>query len=91
MTNGKSDLKLVILYDAGNNKYGVSAHNLVPEEADRLIQEWNQHLVDGCRLLSLKQQKQHKATNPEDCRTCRKAVAHSSGLEPKPTFTRRKP
>ncbi len=91
MTNGKSDRKLVILYDARNNQYSVSAHNLVPEEADRLIQEWNQHLVEGCRLLALNQRKQHKTTNPEDCRACREAVVRSSGLDPKPTFTRRKP
>ena len=89
MTNGKSDLKLVILHDAGKNYYSVSAHNVAPEEAKRLIEEWNQHLVEGCRLLAIIQQKRHQTANPEDCRTCREAVARSSDLDPKPKFKRR--
>jgi hypothetical protein len=91
MTNGKSHLRLVIVHDAGNNEYCVSAHNITPEEADALIQEWNQHLVEGCRMLDIAQPKPHRAPTAQECRACRDTVARSSGFDHKPKFKRRKP
>ena len=91
MTNGKSDLRLVIVHDAGKNKYSVSAHNITPEEAEALIQEWNQHLVEGCQMLALAQTKPHRAPVPQECRTCRDTVARSSSFPSKPKFNRRRP
>lgn len=91
MTNGEADLRLVIVHDAGKNEYIVSAHNLTPEEAEKLIKEWDQHLVEGCRMLALAQTKPHRAPTAEKCRTCRDTVARSSGFDPNPKFKRRKP
>ena len=89
MTNGKSNLKLVIVYDAGKNQYEVSTHNLTPEEADRLILEWNQHLIEGCRLLAITQRRRHQTVNPQECRACRETVSREAHLEPAPKFRRK--
>ncbi len=82
-------LKLVILYNATENWYSLSAHNQTPEEAQAFIEKWNPHLKPGFSFLSLDQRKRHRAADPKDCRTCREVVQHSSGLEPKPKFKRR--
>jgi hypothetical protein len=84
-------LKLVILRNATENWYSISAHNQTPEEAKRLLEEWNKHLQPGCSLVSLDQRKPHQTEDhPQDCRTCRDVVRRSSGLEPQPKFQRRK-
>lgn len=83
-------LNLVILYRAAENEYSVSAHNRTTEEANQLLQEWNQHLQPGCSLITLSQQKPHNAADAANCRACRDAVRRRSGLQPPPTFKRRK-
>lgn len=83
-------LKLVILHNATENRYSISAHNQTPEEAKRLLEEWNKHLQPGCSLVSLDQRKPHQTADPQDCRTCRDVVRRSSGLQPQPKFQRRK-
>ena len=82
-------LRLVILYDAANNQYQVSAHNLTPDEAEKVIQEWNPQLVQGRSLLTIGQRQRHKAQNPDQCRACRETVARASGLNPQPKFRRK--
>lgn len=81
-------LKLVILYEAGRNVYLVSEHNQTPEQAEQLVEEYNQHLKPGFSLIAIDQKKPHKG-NAEGCRACRRAVKQSSGLQPSPTFKRR--
>jgi hypothetical protein len=82
-------LKLIILYDANHNQYSVSAHNVQAEKAQQLVAQWNPQLVAGCSLITLDQTKQHKTTDPRDCRTCRKIVARSANLSPKPKLARK--
>lgn len=89
MSKGKPKLKLIIVYDAEKNQYGVSAHNLPPEEADKLLLEWNQHLVPHRSLMALDQKSLHRTTEPSACRACRDTVRKTSGLDPKPKFVRR--
>lgn len=81
-------LKLVILYEAGANAYSVSEHNQTPEQAELLVQDYNQHLKPGFSLIAIDQKKAHKG-NAEGCRACRNAVKQSSGLQPSPTFKRK--
>ena len=82
-------LRIVILYDAANNQYQLSAHNVIPDEAEKLIQEWDPQLVQGRSLLSINQSKHHRTQSPDQCRACRETVARASGLTPPPRFTRR--
>lgn len=79
-------LKLVILYEAGRNVYSVSEHNQTPEQAEQLVEEYNQHLKPGFSLIAIDQKKPHKG-NAESCRACRHAVKQSSDLQPSPTFS----
>jgi len=83
-------LQLVALYDATENTYLISAHNKTPEETQKLIQEYNQHLKPGFSLIAIDQQKPHKTADAQKCRACRDTVARSSGLTPTPQFKRRK-
>jgi hypothetical protein len=85
----KERLKLVVLYDGNHNEYSVSAHNASPEQAQDAVARWNRHLRAGYSLIAIDQSRRHKATDPRDCRTCRKTVARSSNLSPKPKFVRR--
>ncbi len=82
-------LQLVVLYNATENTYTVSAHNKTPEDAQKLIQEYNQHLKPGFSLIAIDQRKPHKIVDAQKCRACRETVARSSGLTPTPTFKRR--
>ncbi len=82
-------LRLVVLYDANANEYSISAHNRTPEDAEQFIREWNPHLKPGYSLIPLEQRKAHKATDPQQCETCRDIVRRSSGLQPLPKFVRR--
>jgi len=84
-------LNLVILYNAAENVYSVSAHNQTSEEAQSLLQEFNQHLKPGWRRLVIEQQKAHETTDAQDCKACRNAVVRSSGLTFTPAFKRRTP
>jgi hypothetical protein len=81
-----STLKLVILYDARNNSYSICDHNLTLDGAKRAVAE------RGGKLLSpfiLNQRARHRNDDPQACRACRREIAHSSGLQPKPRFQRR--
>jgi hypothetical protein len=82
-------LKLIIVYDANRNQYSVSAHNVQAEKAEQLVAQWNPHLVSGCSLIMLDQTKRHKTTEGRDCRACRKIVARSANLGPKPKLERK--
>ena len=82
----QNPLKLVILYDARNNVYTVMSHNLTPEEADKALAEYREKLLQA---LSVNQRARHRTADPEDCVACRRDVARTSGLEPKPKFQRR--
>ena len=85
---GNVPLRIVILYDAANNQYKVSAHNLTPDEANRLTQECKPPLALGRSLLTIGQSQRHQAQNPDQCRACRETVARTSGLNPQPKFRR---
>ena len=84
-------LQLVALYNVTENTYSISAHNKTPEEAQRVIQDFQQHLKPGFSLIAIDQRKPHKIADAQKCRACRETVARSSGLTPTPTFKRRKP
>jgi competence CoiA-like predicted nuclease len=86
--NGQS-LKLLILYNAPENLYSISAHNQTPAEAQTVIEEWQPHLQPGFSFIALDQRKPH-AADAAACRACRDAVRRRSGLQPQPKFKRRK-
>jgi hypothetical protein len=86
----KERLKLVVLYDANNNEYSISAHNQRAEEAQRIVDEWQPQLVPGSSLIMLEQSRQHRTTDADDCQACRDTVARSANISPQPTFKRRK-
>lgn len=77
---------LVIFYDAKNNTYTVSDHNLTPEEADWLVQDLRSKLLPA---LPANQEMRHMREDAEACRACRQDVARTSGLTPRPRFQRR--
>ena len=81
-----SNLKLVILYEARNNVYTVSDHNLTAEEAEGQVAEWRQKSLN---VLTVGQRSKHKTLDPQLCKTCRRDVGRASGLTPKPRFERR--
>ena len=78
--------KLVILYDAKNNTYTVSDHNLTPEEAKCMVQGLRSKLLPA---LMVNQEMRHKREDVEACRACRQDVTRASGLTPRPRFQRR--
>ena len=85
----KLPLKLVVLYDRTRNEYFISAHNQSAEEAQAFADRWNPHMITGCSLIMLDQPRRHSAAEAEECRACRRAVARSAHLEPRPKFKRR--
>jgi hypothetical protein len=90
MNSNRTELQLLVLYNATENEYSISAHNQTLEEAQKLLEEWNPHLKPGFRLITLVQRKAHKGTEAAACRACRDIVRERSGLQPPPTFNRRK-
>jgi hypothetical protein len=82
-----NSLKLLILYDARRNAYTICDHNLTPEQAKAQVVEWRGKSLNA---LTVDQNSKHKANDPQDCRTCRRDVARTSGLYPKPRFQRRR-
>ena len=91
MTKEKNALAIVVLYNAAANDYSIAAHNQSPVDAERLRAEYNPHLKPGFSLISIEQERHHKAPDAQTCRACRDAVRRNSGLEPSPKFIRRKP
>ena len=85
----KPVLKLVIVYNAPVNEYSVCAHNQSADEAQRLVETWGEHLLEGCKLLAIEQHSRHSKEAAQDCKTCRYTVKHKSGLTPTPKFVRR--
>jgi len=85
----QNNLRLLILYNAEQNEYSVSAHNRDPQEAAQMIEEWQQHLREGWRFIALDQKRAHKTPDAQQCRACRDQVRQSSGLQPPPKFKRR--
>ena len=85
----KEKLMLLIVYDATENEYTISNHNLEPYQATQFIEEWQPHLKSGCSFMPLDQQRRHKTPDAQNCRACRDQVRHSSGLQPPPKFRRR--
>ena len=81
-------LKLVVLYDANENEYAMSAHNLSEEEAALVVSKWQQHFKPGCSLITLDQLKRHQTEDATRCRACRNTVARSANISPKPKFKR---
>ena len=63
-------LKFLILFNATENVYSVSAHNQTPAEAQSFIEEWQSHLKPGFSFIALDQRKPHTAT-AATCRACR--------------------
>lgn len=86
--NEQQPLKLVVAYDRNRNEYSIAAHNLTKDEADAHISRWTPHLRPDCSFIVLDQVKAHHTNEPKDCRACRKIVARSAHLEPRPKFTR---
>lgn len=80
---------LTIVLDASEGSYQVLAHNQVPEEATRFREKWNPHLKPGVSLITLPQSRAHNENDAQSCRTCRRTVRRSSGLQPLPKFQRR--
>lgn len=83
-------LQLVIVYNAAESTYSLSEHNQPPDKANALVEEFNPHMKPGYQLITLEQQKAHKAEDAQNCRACRETVRRSSGLQPIPRFIRRK-
>lgn len=83
-------LQMLIVYDASTNSYTISDHNVAPTKTEQLMEEWQKHLREGCKFIALDQKRQHKTPDAQNCRACRDQVSHSSGLQPKPRFQRRK-
>jgi hypothetical protein len=81
-----STLKLVILYNAIRNAYTVCDHNLNVEEARRQVASLAEKSLNA---LVVNQRATHRTADPQACRACRRDVARSSGLTPKPRFERR--
>lgn len=88
-----SDTKLhiVIVYHAAENTYVVSAHNQPPDKAKAFIDDFNLETQPGSQLITIEQRRAHKTEDAQTCRACRETVERSSGLQPLPKFTRRKP
>jgi len=80
---------LLIVHDAKPNQYTILEHNLEPEKASELVEEWKAHLKEGCTFITLDHNRQHKTPDAQDCRACRDQVRQSSGLQPPPKFKRR--
>jgi hypothetical protein len=81
------ELKLVILYDAAENTYEVSGHNLSAEEAEAKITE-----LRGKQSLppvALDQRAKHHTPDAQSCRSCRREVGRTPSFESKPKFKRR--
>ena len=85
----KPSFTLTILFNATEGVYKVLAHNQIPEEATRFRETWNPHLIPGVSLITLEQHSAHTTDNAQSCRTCRRTVRRSSGLQPLPKFQRR--
>jgi hypothetical protein len=88
--NDKERLKLIVLYDANQNEYSISAHNLEVEPAQQMVDRWNPQLIEGCSLIVLDQVNRHSVADARSCRTCRRIVERSANLDPKPKFTGKK-
>lgn len=86
----KEHLKLIVLYDANRNEYSISAHNLEVEPAEEMVGRWGPRLIRGCSFIMLDQANRHSVTDARSCRTCRRIVARSANLKPKPKFVRKK-
>ncbi len=86
----KEPLKLIALYDGNRNEYSISMHNQGPDEAEQFVARWQPHYKPGYSLIVLDQPSRHGTSEPEDCRTCRKIVARSANLDPKPKFKNRR-
>lgn len=82
-------LKLVVAYDRNRNEYSIAAHNLTKDEAEVHVSRWTTHLRPDCSFIVLDQVKAHRTDAVEACRSCRRIVARSAHLQPKPTFIRR--
>lgn len=79
-------LKLLVAYD--RNEYSIAARNLTKDEAEAHVGRWTPHLRPDCSFIVLDQMKAHRR-NAGDCRSCRRIVARSAHLQPKPKFIRR--
>ena len=84
----KAQLKQVVTYDRNRNEYSLAAHNRTSEEADAVVAKWSNHLRPECSFIVLDQTRRHRTEEAKDCRACRKTVARSAHLEPKPKFVR---
>jgi hypothetical protein len=84
-------LHLVIVYQAAENTYVVTAHNQLSDQAKAFADDFNPETQPGGRLITLEQRRAHKTEDAQTCRACRETVERSSGLQPLPKFTRRKP
>lgn len=83
------ELKLVVTYDRTRNEYSIAAHNLSPEAADKIVEQWKSQLHPECSFIVLSQTREHRTDQPQDCRPCRRTVVRSAHLEPLPKFVRR--
>ena len=61
-----SNLKLVIVYDARNNVYTVSDHNLTAEEAEGQVAEWRQKSLNALTGRSTQQTHNARSTALQD-------------------------
>jgi hypothetical protein len=82
--------RIVILYHAAENDYSISAHNQTAEEAQKLLDDYQQHLKPGFSFVLLDQERTHTSPDAATCRACRETVRRSSGITPRPTFRRRR-
>ena len=84
----KPPLMLTIMHNATEGSYHVLMHNEPVEEATRFRETWNPHLKPGVSLITLEQHSAHTTNEAQSCRTCRRTVRQSSGLQPLPKFQR---
>lgn len=80
-----AELKIVILYDAAQNRYCVLAHNSTAESAGDIVRL---NEARGTAII-LEQAVQHREPNPACCRTCREIVRRQAHIQPIPKFVRR--
>lgn len=88
----ETQLNLVIIYNAAENTYALSAHNQPADKAKELVEKFNPHMKSGFTLITLEQKKAHKTEDAQQCRACRETVRRALGsrLTTVPKFVRRK-
>ncbi|MFZ0321076.1 MAG: hypothetical protein WAL56_18250 [Candidatus Sulfotelmatobacter sp.] len=82
----KEELKLIVQYDAAQNKCTLHRHNLTAQQANEAMQELSAQFSG---LLIVGQRRKHASADLDECRACRRDVQKQAHIEPMPKFKRR--